>query len=105
MDYKIKINEALKQLEKLAGEGSTSAIRKSIEGETNQSKLFLKYQALREAINDLSQEKVDVSFVIQMPQGQRVRYANLKEFFEDEKTKKDVISYLKSKGPGKPAKA
>lgn len=82
MDFKVKIKQALDELEKLTGEGSTEGLRKEIERESNTHILWRKYQTLREvlAANSNPQEKVDVSFTVKLPEGKEARFPNLAAF-------------------------
>ena len=103
MDFKVKIYEALDQLERVTGKSSTNTIRANIKDETNQSKLFLKLQVLREELNKLvpDADKIDVSFTMGMPDGSKRIYPNLATFLADKQTQADLKkSYA---APGKPA--
>ena len=85
MDYKIKINEALDQIEKLTGEGTTAPLRAEIGRESDPSKLFLKFQALRETLSSLQPEaKQDVSFTVKLKDGSTAKFGNLQDFFENQ---------------------
>lgn len=90
MDFKVKINQALDELDKLAGEGSTDNLREAIAGETDGTKLFLKFQALRETIATLKGQNDDTSFTVSMPDGSKRTFKNLDAFFADAEFKQDL---------------
>lgn len=78
MDFKVKIEQALDELEKLTGEGSTAELRKEIKG--SPIELWRRYQTLRETLNELSEEKKDISFRIKMPDEKEMSFPNLETF-------------------------